>query len=154
MSYPPLVRICALALSLAAFAPLFAADAETPVSPQANAGKGAHRTKVDINTADIPTLEAIPEIGTNFANAVVAARPFKSVDDLQRILRVGPEKMDTLRTRVMASPVKVVVQPPSKPQPSGVAKPSPVNDGKAVPRGEVTERYDQKTPKKSAEKTP
>ena len=28
------------------------------------------RGKIDINTADIPALESVPEIGTNFANAV------------------------------------------------------------------------------------
>jgi hypothetical protein len=63
--------------------------------------------KVDINTADIPTLEAIPEIGTSFANAVVAARPFKSIYELERILKIGPEKMVELHAKVTVSPPKV-----------------------------------------------
>lgn len=62
--------------------------------------------KVDINTADIPALEAIPEIGTSSANAVVAARPFKSVYELQPILKISAEGMVALHAKVTASPPK------------------------------------------------
>jgi hypothetical protein len=116
----------------------------------------SERGRVDINTADIPTLEAIPEIGTNFANAVVASRPFKSVDDLDRVLKLGPEKMTRLREKVTASPVKSV-SPPSKsgeetPAVMKSSKSPPVNEGKAVDRKEVSERYDSTSKPDSATK--
>ena len=77
-------------------APVWSAEPNT-TAPAAAPLPAGERGKVDINTADIPTLEAIPEIGTNFANAVVAARPFKSVEDLDRVLKLGPEDGKTPR---------------------------------------------------------
>jgi hypothetical protein len=74
--------------------------------------------KVDINTADIPTLEAVPEIGTNFANAVVANRPFKSVYELQPILKISAEKMVALHAKVTASPPKIPSPIANEPSPS------------------------------------
>ena len=105
----------------------------------------SERPKIDLNTAEIPVLESIPEIGTNFANAVVASRPLKSVDDLERILKIGPEKMKTLREKVMVSPVHPV-SPPAKSTDTAVtkdSKPPVVNDGKAIDRKQVSERYDR-----------
>jgi hypothetical protein len=123
------------------------APATAPVPP-------AERGKVDINTADIPTLEAIPEIGTNFANAVVAARPFKSVYELERILKIGPEKMAVLRDKVTASAVKPAApKGPDNPSFRG-GKPPLVNEGKAIDGKEVTERYDRTNDPRSAPKKP
>jgi hypothetical protein len=121
------------------------APATPPVPP-------AERGKVDINTADIPALEAIPEIGTNFANAVVAARPFKSVDDLERVLKIGPEKMVSLRDKVTASAVKPAApKGPDNPAFRG-SKPPMVNEGKAIDGKEVGERYDRANPPRTAPK--
>ena len=128
--------------------------AETASLPPATR-PAPERAKVDINTADIPTLEAIPEIGTNYANAVVAARPFKSVDDLDRVLKLGPEKMSQLREKVIASPVKPVSPPPQTGPETPVMKSSkspPVNEGKAVDRKEVSERYDRTAKPESSTK--
>jgi competence protein ComEA len=60
--------------------------------------------KIDINTADVATLEALPGVGPATARAIVAARPFTSVDDLERVSGIGPAKLDDLRGMVMVSP--------------------------------------------------
>jgi competence protein ComEA len=143
----------AIVATIAFASPLFAAEkASSPTTPV----PASERAKVDINTADIPTLEAIPEIGTNFANAVVASRPFKSVDDLDRVLKLGPEKMSRLREKVTASPIKPVSPPPetgeAKPAVMKTSKSPPVNEGKAVDRKEVSERYDSTVGPESAPK--
>ena len=120
-----------------------------------SAAPAAERGKIDINTADIPALESIPEIGTNFANAVVAARPFKSVDDLDRIIKIGPEKMKQLREKVIASPAKPTAGSPGVNPIADRSKPAPFNDGKALDRKDVSERYDRANPaaeKKAPEK--
>ena len=122
-------------------APVWSAEPNT-TAPAAAPLPAGERGKVDINTADIPTLEAIPEIGTNFANAVVAARPFKSVEDLDRVLKLGPEKMAKLRAKVTASAVKTPAPTGSDPR-QGISQPTTVNEGKAVDHKKVTERYDQ-----------
>ncbi len=105
----------------------------------ATPGKAA---KVDLNTADIPTLEAIPEIGTNFANAVFSSRPFKTVEDVNRILRLTPEKLQDFSRRVVVQPVKPSAPTPPDGIPTGASKASAKKEGKATPAKEVTERYD------------
>jgi hypothetical protein len=120
--------------------------AEQPAGAKAASPAESQKPKVDINTAEIPELEAIPEIGTNFANAVVGARPFRSVDDLDRILKIGPEGMKSLKEKVTASPAKPPTTPPPRTTPDnlgkGATKPTAINDGKAVDRKEVNERHD------------
>jgi hypothetical protein len=86
----------------------------------ASAVEAEPSSKVDINSADIPALEAIPEIGTRFANAVVAARPFKSVHELQPILKISAERMAALHAKVAALPPKIsspLATTPAMPQP-------------------------------------
>jgi competence protein ComEA len=90
-----------LLLGLGIALPIGAAEKTVrPANSEAQAGK------VDINKADSAALEALPEIGTDLANAIIAARPFKSVDDLERVPGIGPGKMKTLRNKVTASPLK------------------------------------------------
>jgi hypothetical protein len=130
-------------------------ESTTSSSPTATA---APRAQVDLNTADIPALEAVPEIGTDLANAVVSGRPYKSVDDAARVLKLAPEKMATLRPKVFVSPPKPAAPAsPNSPNPANTAtsapsKPPQTNDGQAIPRQEVTERYDRAQPKAAAPK--
>jgi competence protein ComEA len=49
---------------------------------------------VDINTADITDLDALPGIGQSFAERIIEYRtvngPFESVEDLQKVKGIGP----------------------------------------------------------------
>ena len=92
-------------------------SADSPHAPAASEGSG----QVDLNTATISVLEAIPEIGTNFANAVVAARPFKSVYELQRLLKISDAAMIALHAKVTASPPRI---PSPLAAPSSAATPA------------------------------
>lgn len=126
--------------------------ADTAQKPVAASPSAPHAGKIDLNTADIPTLESIPEIGTNFANAVVAARPFKSVEDVNRVLKLSPEKLNTLRGKVMASAVKPT-SPPHTDTPKAPGTKAPAtNDGKALDRKKVSEPYDRATERRDAGK--
>ena len=145
-------RTLAIALtSLAIVSPTIGADHAHPSAGAASTAASAG--KVDLNTADIPTLESIPEIGPNFANAVVAARPFKSVEDANRVLKLTPEKLNDLRRKVTASPVKPTSPPEtSTPKAPGTKPPTTKNDGKAIDRKEVSEPYDRATERREADK--
>src|SRR5262245_19275744 len=87
------MKALSIIAGLAAFFPSCATNLGSSEPTNAPPAVAEPTQQVDINTADIPTLEAIPEIGTSFANAVVAARPFKSVYDLKPILKISDEKM-------------------------------------------------------------
>jgi hypothetical protein len=115
-------------------------------SPTESTPPGAEAGKVDLNTADAAALEQIPEIGTNFANAVMSGRPYKSVEDVDRVLKIGPEKINELKRKVTVSVVKPTAPTPPGDNPAATAsKPPAFNDGKALNPKEVGERYDQKS---------
>jgi hypothetical protein len=116
--------------TLAGLAILFAAATSNAGSAErtdATSVIGEPTEKIDINTADIPTLEAVPEIGTSFANAVVAARPFKSVYELQPILKISNEAMIRLHAKLVASPAKIPSPLATKP-PATSSAPTATND--------------------------
>lgn len=118
-----------------------------PAATPSPAENSAPRAKVDLNTASIPALEALPEIGTDFANAVVAGRPYKSVEDASRVLKLSPEKMASLRTKVLVSPPKATASTPPDSRNNKPSKPPQANDGKATSAQTVTERYDREQEK-------
>ena len=60
----------------------------------------AKSEKVNLNTADSAALEDLPGIGPAHAKAIIAARPFKSVDDLERVKGLGKARIDALKDLV------------------------------------------------------
>jgi competence protein ComEA len=60
----------------------------------------AKSEKVNLNTADSAALEELPGIGPSHAKAIIAARPLKSVDDLERVKGLGKARIDALRDLV------------------------------------------------------
>jgi competence protein ComEA len=70
-------------------------------SKAAGAGEPkAKSEKVNLNTADAAALEELPNIGPAHAKAIIAARPFKSVDDLERVKGLGKSRIDELKDLV------------------------------------------------------
>jgi competence protein ComEA len=55
---------------------------------------------VDINTADEKTLESLPGVGKATAKAIVAGRPYKSVDDLKRVKGMSDKKIQALKGKI------------------------------------------------------
>jgi DNA uptake protein ComE-like DNA-binding protein len=53
--------------------------------------------KIDINTATEKELKMIPGIGSVIAARIIAARPFKSADDLRRVSGIGDKNYETIR---------------------------------------------------------
>ncbi len=67
------------------------------------AAGSAMRGKIDVNTADAATLEELPGVGPATARAILAARPFYSVDDLERVPGIGSARLGELRDFVTVS---------------------------------------------------
>jgi competence ComEA-like helix-hairpin-helix protein len=72
-------------------------SAEAPSATQAASTATVPGAKLDINTASMEALQNIPGIGPAMANRIMAARPFKSADDLSKVKGIGKAKYQTLR---------------------------------------------------------
>jgi competence protein ComEA len=59
---------------------------------------------VDINSATLSDLDALPGVGPSTAQAIIDYRtangPYASVDDLLNVRGIGPSKLAAMRTRV------------------------------------------------------
>jgi competence protein ComEA len=66
--------------------------------------------RIDLNRAGAAELTALPGIGPNLADAIVADRqargPFRSLNDLDRVPRIGPALIDEI------APFVVIGEPP------------------------------------------
>jgi len=69
---------------------------------KADDAREAATGKVNLNTADAAALEALPGIGAATAKAIIAARPIKSIDDLEKIRGLGTNRIAALRDLVTA----------------------------------------------------
>lgn len=76
-------------------------DAKTTASTSGKSTSAGR--EVDVNTADAATLETLPGVGPSTAQAIIAARPFASVDDLERVSGIGAARLAALRDQVTVS---------------------------------------------------
>lgn len=67
---------------------------------------------VDVNTADVDALDAIPALSRSRAEAIVVERtaggPYATLDDLRRVPGLGPSGIEELRPFVTVSPAPPV----------------------------------------------
>jgi competence protein ComEA len=71
------------------------APSTPPAAPTGGVIAGAN--KLDINTASEAEIEDLPGIGPVMAERIIAARPFKSADDLRNVKGIGDKKYEKLR---------------------------------------------------------
>jgi len=107
--------------------------AETrPAQPTTSAEKPAAKAAtakgpagpVDLNTADQKSLESLPGIGPSTAREIIKARPFKDVDDLERVKGMGKGKIEKLKGMVTVSQPKAA-RPSTPSVPASPAQASP-----------------------------
>lgn len=77
-----------------------AATPATPSNPSDNQNPAANVAPIDLNTATTAQLDALPGIGTALAKRIIAARPFASVDDLERVSGLSTAAIARLRPLV------------------------------------------------------
>lgn len=98
MKPAPFARFAAVLLALAVTASL-PAEEQRARAP----GRDSLANKIDLNTASEARLAAVPEIGTDGAKAIIAARPFASLNELDRVRGLSAEKLELIRSRVTVS---------------------------------------------------
>lgn len=77
----------------------------------AEPGPGA---PVDLNTADLKALEALPGVSPATAKKIIAARPFKSVNDLSKVKGMSKAKVKALKDKIIVGQEKAAA-PKAKP---------------------------------------
>ncbi len=78
------------------FAAFFHPSTPAP-APSLTAKGPMSRAKLDINAASSEALQTLPGIGPVLAARIIAARPFKSADELARVSGIGEKKYAVLR---------------------------------------------------------
>ena len=69
---------------------------QPPILPSHSSG-AALTKKLDVNTATKQELDAVPGIGPVIAQRIIAARPFKSADDLRKVHKIGAKTYEKIR---------------------------------------------------------
>ena len=70
--------------------------ATTPTAPTAEKKNVKGPDIVELNTATTEELEALPGIGPKTAQAIIAGRPYSTVEQLLDVKGIGPKKMEQL----------------------------------------------------------
>ncbi len=99
----PVMLACTLASPLVAAGSKKAPDDHA----QADVALTAEKRKLDLNTATEASLAAVPAIGQDGARAIIAARPFVSINGLDRLRGLTAERLEQIRTRVTVSPATI-----------------------------------------------
>lgn len=96
--------LVALALSAFVAAPAIA-QTSTPApktAPAATAPKPAAAALVDINSASKAELDALPQIGSARADAIIKGRPYKGKDDLINKKIIPQNAYDAIKDKIIA----------------------------------------------------
>ena len=105
--------------------------------------KEAVTGKVNLNTADAAALEALPGIGAATAKAIIAGRPLKSIDDLDKIRGLGKNRIDALRDLVTTGEDPAPPPPPKRFRRTAATKTTAAT--KATPKTAAGEKVDINT---------
>lgn len=72
------------------------ATPEAPVYPTTSSVTPLISGRVNLNSASLEQLEALPKVGPALASRIVAGRPYRSLADLDRVKGVGPAALKAL----------------------------------------------------------
>jgi competence protein ComEA len=80
-----------------------AAEKPAPKTTAKPATPGSAAAPVNLNTATAEQLETLPGIGPAHAKEIIANRPYRAVDDLERVKGLGKTRIDAIRNMVVVT---------------------------------------------------
>lgn len=122
----------------AAAAPAAAKETAKTKAKEPKAAEPLSGAPVDLNTADLKTLEALPGVGPATAQKIIAARPFKSVDDLSKVKGMSKAKVVALKDKVTVGQEKAAAPKTKPPAPEPAFAGSPASEKPAVAKEPAT----------------
>jgi competence protein ComEA len=96
--------LVALTLSMFVAAPAIAQAPAAKPAPAATAAKPApaKAALIDINSASKAELDALPQIGSARADAIIKGRPYKGKDDLINKKVIPQNAYDAIKDKIIA----------------------------------------------------
>lgn len=91
---------------------------------------------IDLNTADQKALESLPGIGPAIAKAIIAGRPYKSVDDLKKVKGISDSKLKAIKDKATVGAMAAT----SAAAPSAASAPAAAAHKVPSAQKEVTEK--------------
>jgi competence protein ComEA len=107
-----------------------ASFAQIPATPASGAIKPA--AKVDVNSADLATLETLPGVGPAIAARIIAGRPYKTLSDLENVKGLSAAKLNTMKDSLVFGRA-AEASTPQAPQTPKAAKPPKAPPSEASP---------------------
>jgi len=95
-------------------------DENKPAEPKPKTKTGSEAAgttaggPIDLNKADKPALETLPGVGAATADNIIAARPFKTVEDLKNVKGIGDAKFEKLKGLVTVGAPAAAAAPKPK----------------------------------------
>jgi competence protein ComEA len=76
-------------------------------------------TRIDINNAPKVTIESLPGVGPKLAEEIISGRPYRTIEELDKVKGIGPKKLAQIRPRILILPMRtaagIVHTPVEKP---------------------------------------
>ena len=77
-----------------------AAVSERATTVDLSAAADSSNALINVNTAGGAELESLPGIGPTKAQAIIANRPYATIDELDRVPGIGPATLEQIRPHV------------------------------------------------------
>lgn len=94
-------KTSAIATTAAASSEVTKSAKNVQTTAKSAAAKLAPGTKININTADQSTIEKLPEIGPVKAKAIIAGRPYNSIEDVMKVKGIKGRTFDMIKDYIV-----------------------------------------------------
>ena len=115
----------------AVYAPMAQAQ-EKKTPAQAQAPTKGKKSQVDVNSADVKTLESLPGIGPVLAQRIIEGRPYKTLADLGKVKGLSKAKLDAIKDDLTFGPAPTPAKETAKKEKA--VKPTATAESKALPQ--------------------